>query len=383
MVEICGTVAPGFEGVKEAFIKNFSPEEGRATDKGAAVCIMKDGEVVVNLAGGEAKEGVAYTPETLQLVFSNTKGAAAICALKLVQEGKLDLDVPVATYWPEFAANGKEAVTTRQILSHRSGLNMVDGPPPLDEVLKITPIEEALANQKPHWEPGTAHGYHALTYGWLIGRIIREITGKSIGQYFADEVAAPLELDFWIGLPESQEPRVSPISNAPQSDDPEIAAIMADQTHPFLRSLLLDGVFFAFEDNVFNERRVHASEIAAANGITTAHSMAKLYSAVFQPIDGFQILNSDTINQGRTEHSSGPDGSLILETRFGLGFMLNCTTIPLLSDNSFGHCGAGGSLAFADPEAGISFAYVMNQMGNEVLVGPRASSLVTALREAL
>jgi len=202
-----GEVAPGFEPVRDAFVRNFT-EHG---DIGAAVCVYRHGEKVVDLVGGWARPSAAvpYGADTLQLVFSTTKAATAVSALVLAQRGLLDLDAPVARYWPEFAAEGKEGVPVRWLLTHEAGLPTIDATIPLEEALHWTPVVEALAAQRPLWEPGTAHGYHALTFGWLVGEVVRRVSGKSLGSFFADEVAGPLGLEFWIGLPEDREDRVA------------------------------------------------------------------------------------------------------------------------------------------------------------------------------
>ena len=219
MVNIDGEVAAGFEAVREAFEANFE-QHG---ERGAAFCMYRHGENVVDLWGGvaNADTGETWDRDTLQLVFSTTKGATALCALRLVERGELDLDAPVAEYWPEFKAEGKEHIPVRWLLSHRSGLPIVDAKLTPSEALAWQPIVNALAAQRPVWEPGTAHGYHALTYGWLVGEVVRRVDGRSLGRFFADEVTAPLGLDFWIGLPEDQEGRVSRLSQATPITMPE------------------------------------------------------------------------------------------------------------------------------------------------------------------
>ena len=205
-VTIGGLVAPGFEPVHEAFAGNF--EHGEV---GAACCVYADGVPVVDLVGGLADPdaGTAWTPETIALVFSTTKGATAICANRLIERGALDPDAPVADVWPEFAQNGKGGVLVRHVLSHSAGLPVVEGNFTLDQALAWDPVVEQLARQAPRWEPGTAVGYHLKTFGWLVGELVRRITGSTIGMFFAEEVATPLGLDFWIGLPAALEPRVA------------------------------------------------------------------------------------------------------------------------------------------------------------------------------
>src|SRR4051812_47832764 len=226
MAQVEGTVEAGFEGVRDAFAKNFE-DHGEV---GAAFALHVDAKLVVDLWGGMAdpKTNRPYTEDTLQLVFSTTKGATAMCANLLAERGLLDVDAPVAQYWPEFAQNGKENIPVRMLLNHQAGLYTVDKAPAYADTLKWDPIIEALAAQKPLWEPGTQHGYHAVTYGWLVGEVVRRISGRSIGQFFQEEIAAPLGIEFWIGLPKEQHDRVAPLVAAEVPTDPAAIA-MAEQ----------------------------------------------------------------------------------------------------------------------------------------------------------
>lgn len=372
-----GRIEPGYQDVADAFAANFE----RNGEVGAACCLYVGGRPVLDIWGGD------YREDTLQLVFSTTKGAAAICAHLLASRGELDLDAPVVSYWPEFADGGKQAVPVRWLLSHRVGLPVIDAVLTRDEVLAVTPVVEALAAQKPVWEPGTAHGYHALTYGWLVGEVVRRVTGRTIGQFFSSEVAAPLELEFWIGLPEALETRVSPLRSAPRPTDPELVKLMEAFIGPDTlagRALTLNGALSDHDiGSVFNTRGVHATEMPAANGITTARSLARMYAATVGEVDGVRILPPEAIADASRERSFGPDRVLQVESRFGTGFMLTCTFTPLLSEASFGHAGAGGSLGFADADAGIGFGYVMNQMGGGLTGDPRATGLIEAVRRCL
>lgn len=383
MVDVQGTVADGFGPVADAFKANFERNE-----LGAAFSLYADGVEVANLWGGIAakKTGAPWTDKTLALVFSTTKGAAAICVAMLVQSGKLDYDEPVATYWPEFAAAGKEAITVGQLMSHQAGLIFANPPLSLEQILAVDPVVETLAAQAPLWEPGTTHGYHALTYGWLAGEVVRRADGRRIGRFFAEEVAGPLGLDFWIGLPEAEEPRVAVLRAAPRPEGEELDLMMkiAGQGTNGGRALSMDGALaIANEGMPFNTRAVHATEMPAANGITDAASLAKMYAATTTEIDGLRLVDRPTVDIMRAEQVHGPDESLVLPTRFGYGFMLNAEFLPFLSDNSFGHYGAGGSLGFADTEAGIGFGYVMNQMGGGIAGDPRAVALIEATRSCL
>src|SRR5215207_2769606 len=230
-----GWTASGFEGVRDAFEKNFAD----GLEVGAAFSAYHRGQKVVDVWGGDfdPTSGKEWEEDTIALVYSTTKGATAICANRLAQEGRLDVNAPVATYWPEFAQAGKESIPVDWLLSHRAGLAWVDAPLTLEEVLAWEPMIHALEAQTPVWEPGTQHGYHAVTYGYLVGEVVRRITGRGVGTYFREEVGDPLGLDFWIGLPEAEESRVSPLTgglNAMAGEaaadggmDPETAASLA------------------------------------------------------------------------------------------------------------------------------------------------------------
>lgn len=379
-----GEVAEGFEPVAQAFVDNFADRD----ETGASVCLYADGEQVVNLWGGCAnhKTNEPWREDSAIVVFSTTKGAAAICIAMLAQAGKLDYDEPVATYWPEFAAQGKAEITVGQMMSHQAGLSYAEPPLDLQSILQVTPIVEALAAQAPIWELGSTHGYHALTYGWLAGELVQRIDGRSLGTFFAEEVAGPLNLDFWIGLPEDQEWRVARLRGAPRPTGEALQLMMkiAGPGSAGGRALFMDGAFLPKGGvDPFNTREVRASEIPAANGVTNAASLARMYAATIGEIDGVRLLDDATVDAARAERVFGPDHSLVLPTRFGYGFMLHCDEITLTQDGAFGHYGAGGSLGFADPEAGIAFGYVMNQMGGGIASDPRAVALLQAAQKVL
>lgn len=399
MTEVQGSVASGFEGVRDAFERNFD-EHG---DIGAGVAVYVGGECVVDLVGGIADPttGAPYDRESLQLVFSTTKGVAAIAAHLLAQRGELDFDAKVIDVWPEFGQAGKEEVTIGMIFSHQVGLPVVDARLTLEKILEITPVVDALAAQEPLWEPGTAHGYHALTYGWLVGEVIRRITGRTIGAFVADELAAPLDLDLWIGLPESERGRVAPLV-APDpseaafdmSDLPaEIVPLLGELAEAYLnpdsvtnRALHLNGAFDlsgAGAGMAWNRPDVWSSQIPAANGITDARSLARLYAACVSEVGGVRLLDADTVKRATVEQSNGRDQTLVVPTRFGLGFFLSSSFSPLMGEASFGHAGAGGSLGFADPDRGIGFGYVMNKMSTNLSNDPRTSGLIEAVRDAV
>jgi CubicO group peptidase (beta-lactamase class C family) len=396
-VQINGFVADGFERVRDAFRANFT-EHG---DVGAGFALYVGGDLKVDLTGGVADPAThaPYTEDTLQLVFSTTKGAAAVCAHILADRGLLDFDAPVTAYWPEFGQAGKQDVPVRWLLSHRVGLPVVDDPPSLEEVLRWDPIVECLAAATPVWEPGTSHGYHALTYGWLVGEIVRRVSGVSIGQFFAENVAGPLGLDFWIGLPAEEQARVSPmIATVPGEGalpdlsklPPEILERLGDMANAAMspdslmnRALSLNVVFSLQGQMPWNTDEVRAAQIPAANGITNARSLAKMYAATIGEVDGVRLLSDEAVKRACEEQSNGRDECLIVDTRFGLGFFLPSTFSPLAGPTSFGHAGAGGSLGMADPELGIGYGYVMNKMSLGLSDDPRTATLIEAAKASL
>jgi CubicO group peptidase (beta-lactamase class C family) len=389
MVNIDGEIAAGYEPIREAFQANFD-QHG---ELGAAFCLYRGGQKVVDLWGGvaNAETGEAWKHDTLQLVFSTTKGATAICALRLAERGELNLDAPVAEYWPEFKAEGKELMPVRWLLSHRSGLPIIDRKMTPAEALDWQTVTAALAAEHPVWEPGTAHGYHALTYGWLVGEVVRRVDGRSLGKFFADEVATPLGLDFWIGLPEDQEPRVSRLTQAAPISVPEGVDIeslpqeVREMAEVFLDpdSLSMRALNITDPPIDWNAASTHRAEVPAANGICTARALAQMYAATIGDAGGARLLAAETVKAATETQSEGRDRILLFPTRFGLGFMLNSAFSPLLGPRSFGHAGAGGSLGFADPDAGVGFGYVMNQMQQNLAGDPRTIGLIAAVRECL
>ena len=390
--DIFGTVAPGWEAVRAAFETNFATSNPDG-DVGAGVAMYHHGELVVDLTGGEFESGGdrPYDESTLQLVFSTTKGITAIAVAMCAERGWIDYDAPVAQYWPEFAAHGKGAVTVAQLLSHQAGLITVDGPITLAEALDLPTISARIADTAPLWPLGDGHGYHALTYGWLAGELVRRVdpTGRTLGAFVAGEIVARVgDAELWIGLPESLEPRVSPLigSLAPTADDPQVQAMLEMFMGPASmggKALFLGGAFRG--DGIFNRRDVHAAEIPAANGITNARSLARIYAATIGSVDGVRLLASETVDRARTTITPAGEGDkcLIMPTTFGLGFMTHGDFTPYAGPGSFGHAGAGGSVAFAQPETGLSFAYVMNKMASNLAGDLRAANLIAAANQSL
>ena len=394
MTEIHGKVAPGFEKVRHAFQANF--DEGK--EIGAAFSCYHRGEKVVDLWGGIADEatGRPWNEDTIMLVFSTTKGATAICANKLAQEGRLDVDAPVAEYWPEFSANGKADIPVSYLLSHQAGLAWIDGEMTPEEALSWDPVVAALADQKPSWEPGSQHGYHATTYGWLVGEVIRRVTGKSVGTYFREEVAATLGLDFWIGLPEKEEPRVGMLTPMIPGDlsveqlrnpgDDPVAQLVASFLGP---DTALGKALFApggalTDQKIWNSREMRAAEVPAANGVSDARSIARMYAACVGEVDGVRLLTTEQIKRATTQQTTGPNKVLMeMDIQFGLGFMLPSSLMTLGGPNGFGHFGAGGSVGWADPDPELGFGYVMNRMDMGMAGDLRSFNLINACYESI
>ncbi|MFE3557400.1 serine hydrolase domain-containing protein [Streptomyces sp. NPDC059193] len=385
-VDIQGVVTEGFEPVRDAFVRNFEV----LGDRGAAVAVYRDGRKVVDLWGGtkDANGTEPWTADTAQIVRSATKGVAAAVPLLLHQRGLLDLDAPVGSYWPEFKAGGKERTLVRDLLAHRAGLAALDRGLTAAEAADGVSGPRAVAAQQPFWEPGTGHGYHAQTYSWLLSELVLRATGRTVGGILAEEIAEPLGLEFWIGLPETETHRVGRVAPV---DPPSGAGMLKTRPRRNVSEAYADPQSltrraFAAIDPLpdENDPAYRAAELPASNGIGTARALARFYAATLGVVeDGARIFTPATTALAGKELSAGPDRVLVVNTRFGPGYMLHGPASPLLSPASFGHPGRGGSLAFADPEAGIGFGYVTNAHAKSVTADPRAQALVRALRTAL
>lgn len=381
-VEIHGRTDARFESVERAFRENFAD----GGDLGAACCVYSRGEPVVDLWGGlaDSENREAWRDDTLVPVFSVSKGAVAICVNLLAERGLLDLDAPIARHWPDFAQSGKGDITVRTVLAHRAGLPVVEADLTRTEVFAWAPVIASIEKQTPLWEPGTAHGYHARTFGWILGEVVRRVTGRTIGAYFADEIARPLGLSFHIGLPELLEPQVATLYPPPAPTDPaEIEIRERFMGAGTLLGRVLDGPGDLAYGPVWNSRELHAAEIPSSNGIGDARSLARMYAATIGEVDGTRLLSPETVEAARRPASEGPDRVIHLETRFGLGFMLPPTLGLDCRPSCFGHPGAGGSLAFADPEADFTFGYVANQMRLGMTGDDRTRNLIRATYASL
>jgi CubicO group peptidase (beta-lactamase class C family) len=378
--QVQGHCDAAFTAVRGAFEENFR-ERG---ELGAAVAVTVDGRTVVDLWGGwaDAARSRPWERDTLVNVWSTSKGPVALCAHILADRGRLDLDAPVALYWPEFAAAGKEKVLVRHLLSHRAGLAGLREPHSLEQLCDWELTTQRLAATEPWWEPGTRSGYHALTYGHLVGEVVRRVSGLRPGAFLAREVTGPLGIDFRIGLPERDHGRAAELVQAPTPANSEQAAVFA-QLAPTAIAALANPAVSAATANTPGWR---AAEIPAANGHGTARAVAGLYG-VFAgrgSLGGHRVLSPEAAERVREGQGSCRD--LVLgagfehETELGLGLWLSGPGGSYgPNPRAFGHDGAGGSCGLADPEAGVSLGYVMNRMGSRIADDPRKRALTDAL----
>jgi CubicO group peptidase (beta-lactamase class C family) len=362
-VEIEGRCEPEFERMREAFEQNFVA----AGDVGAAVAVMLDGELVLDLWGGhtDAARTRRWARDTIVTCASTTKGMAGLCANLLVDRGLLDVDRPVADYWPEFAANGKDTMPVRFLLDHRAGLPVLEPPLPPDALLDWDLVVKTLAAQKPLWEPGSQHGYHAITFGYLVGEIVRRITGQSLGTFLREAVTGPLGATFFIGTP-------------PGADELCAEPAPSEELAVLLTMMPQDPV------------ALRRAEIPSGNGHGNARSLAAIYGTLaIETDDSPRLLRPQTLRDATSYEITGPwfgriDGGFAA-TRFCCGFVLNSAVSYMgPNPNAFGYSGFGGSIAFADPHNGLGFAYTPNaQLTLAAEQDSRSGRLVDALYDAL
>lgn len=375
---VSGEVAAGFEPVAEVFAENFR----RHGEVGAAFALYRHGHPVVDLWGGLADEasGRPWERDTIALVFSAAKGPTATCIHQLVEAGRLDLERPIGDYWPEFACNGKEQITTTQVLSHQAGLAAVDGDLTLEQVLAWDPVVSAIAAQEPNWEPGSKHGYHARSFGWILGELIRRLSGQSPGQYLAQHICEPLGLRYWVGLPAAQLAHCATLV-PPEGGSDAVAALLGADS---LTARVMSGPSGLFGYNeMWNRPEVLAAEMPSSNGVGDARSLARFYAALMAEVDGVRLLGPEQLARACEQQVCGADTVIFRETCFGLGYGLQPFLAPGAGDRSFGHPGAGGCLAFADPDADLGCAYVMNAMHFNLEGDPRGAGLVAAVYDCL
>lgn len=370
-----------FALVREAFASNFA-ERG---ERGAALCVTAGGRTVVDLCGGwaDAAGTRPWRPDTLVNVFSIGKGLTAVCAARLAGQGKLDVDAAAASYWPEFAAAAKGEITVRQVLSHQAGLPAIRRRMPPGSMFDWAAMTAALAAQEPWWEPGTGHGYHVNTFGFLAGEIIRRAAGSTVGTVLRTEVAGPFGADVHIGLPASAASRVAEfIWPGPPPPEEEPSGLDGPR-------LMVHNAYFnpggLSGAGVVNTRAWRVAEVPSANAHATARGVAGIYTvlAAGGTLEGEVMVDAQALAAATTEQVSGDDLVLGRPSRFGLGFQLTQPERPFgPGPSGFGHFGAGGSVGFCDPGAGIAFGYVTNQMGPR-WQNPRNRALIDAVSRCL
>ncbi|QEC50859.1 beta-lactamase family protein [Baekduia soli] len=381
---IDGEVAPGFEAVRTAFAQNFE----RFDEVGAAFAVTLDGVPVVDLWGGLAdrESGRPWTASTMPVIFSGTKGLAALCVLMLVDRGVIDLEAPVARYWPEFAAEGKGAVTVAELASHRGRLPGIREKVRHDDITDDRAIAARLAAQPQETDPRAADAYHAFTYGWLCGELVRRADGRSVGRFFAEEVAGPLGLDLFIGLPPEREPDVATMAYTPSWGGYAQWDGESMQSDELLGRVWNNPQMFPMKWVPWNRPDWHAAEIPGAGGIGTARSVARLYGCLARggEVDGVRLLSEESLQRGRTELTRRWEPMLNEPMAFGVGFQLQ-TDLRVFGPppEAFGHPGAGGSVHCAWPLQRVGISYAMSAMRDDRPVDPRPQALMWAVHHAV
>lgn len=379
-MQVQGYFDLAFESVKDAFAELFLNQQQR----GAALCIQVAGETVVDLWSGtvDRERSQVWQQDTLVNVFSSTKPFAAVVLLQLMAEGKLELDRPVADYWPEFAQNGKSSITVRHLLSHRAGVAAIHKTLPADDLYNWPVMVQAIEQEQPWWIPGTEHGYAPITFGWLVGELIRRVDGQMPGDSIAQRICQPLGLDFYVGVPETELERISDVSRMKGNMGDEAAKRMLHKVMYEPDSLTTKS--FTNPPSVMtstNKTEWRLMQQPAANGHGNARSLAQFYQALMSG----KLLPDELLAEMRKEHSYGQDNTMLTSTRIGLGLMLDQPQLAnatyAMGAQAFGHPGAGGTTAFADPERQVSFSFVTNSLGPYVLMDPRAQKLAALVKE--
>lgn len=389
MTEIHGHHEPEYEAVAAAFAENFAT----TPEVGAAVTVYRHGREVVSLRGGTARPNIPWQEDTIASVFSVSKGVVATVVAVLADRGSLDVDAKVADYWPEFAAAGKSEVTIRQVLTHTAGVISFPGYLELVESSQVWPdLEDIVAGiegASPYWSPGEGHGYHALTYGWILGELVHRITGLRIGPWFREHIGEPFDIDFWFAPPETEHHRIADLVDNPIPDHPMMQTYLAlfnpdtwtGQAHFMTR----DGV--AEIGAAFNQPEIRSAEIPGGGGIGSARGIARLYALLANDgmLDGKRLLSPETIAAHTLEQVRGHDRVLLVPGAFALGFARPSEFSPYVAwPDAFGHSGLGGSVGFADPASGVGFAYVPNSLQFDAPgETTRAGRLVAALHQVV
>lgn len=378
-LEIQGSVASGWEPVKDRFEYNFE----HLGELGASVCVLFEGEMVVDLwAGDRDLEGNPWLEDTIAVVNSCTKGGVALACHLLADRGLLDFDAPLAEIWPEFAQGSKSEITTRMMLNHTTGVAAFREEIPDGAALDWDYMCDRVAAEEPWWEPGTRNGYHLMSFGWVAGELVRRASGKSLGTFFREEVAGPADADFWIGLPSEEHHRVSPLQQFRPAPNEEFSSF----TRAFISQP--DGLQARAWRNRGGAKgdspSVWSAELGGGGGIANARGLARIYRA---PSLGNFVAEKQQERMSSVSVATEKDAMLLLPTRFSEGFMLRMSNRVSahtdddsvnIREGAFGHVGAGGSIGFADPRHGMSMGYVMNQMGKSVLLDERGEGLVEA-----
>jgi len=375
-MEIHGGCDPQFSKVKETFEKLYQEDR----EIGSCFAVYKDGKPLVDLWGGfqDKEKTKPWQKDNLVTVYSTTKGIAAFCIALAMEKGLLRYEEKVSKYWPEFANNGKEDITVGMLMSHQAGICSPETRN-VDDYYNQNLMAEKLAGMTPIWEPGTASGYHSMTFGWLTSELILRVTGKSLGTYFREEVGDQHEIDFFIGLPESEDHRVAElvpfdIVRNENSEQQKIELTEAQKSQRNSAGTL----------DIHNTKAWRQAEIPSANGQGNAGGLAKFYSLIVPEDNSIKLLKDDTVNQMTTMQIEGRDLVLAVQVRWGVGFILNKHKViygPI--EGAFGHSGYGGSCAFGDPENKIGVSYVMNRMLDNFNADGRSIELINATYECL
>jgi CubicO group peptidase (beta-lactamase class C family) len=374
-----------FAAVRDAFAANLA-----RLDLGAAVSVWIDGREVVNLWGGWREEArtTPWTEDTLVLAASVSKAFTATCLLQLIEQGRVEVDAPVAAYWPEFRQAGKAGITIRHILSHQGGLAGLTAEHSYDDLCDWGRTIALLERQPPLWEPGTRHGYHPTMFGFLVGEVLRRVSGLSLGQYLRRHVCDPLGVDFWIGLPQSEFERCAEVSFI----SPELMAPSPEFTTLMQRAAVPGSVTQAAfggpppPPGLTSLPSFRAAEMPGSNGHGTGRGVGRFFAALARggELDGVRVLKPETLERATREEVFGEDATIGINSRFGLGYMLRQEKFPIgPNPRAFGHPGAGGNLGFADPAQKLGFGYVMNRTKPSAFGSPTAYRLVEAVYASL
>jgi len=387
-VQISGNCHEDFQEVAEIFSQNFD----KYNEIGSSLCVVVDGERVVDIWGGHTNEQRTdeWTNDTLSVAFSSTKAALALCAHILIERGELNSDDKVVKYWPEFGKNAKDEITVGMILNHTAGLPALKAPVEQGGFFDWEYMVALLENETPFWIPGKETGYHMMTTGWLIGELIKRVTGKSLGEFFNDEVSKPYNLEYWIGLPNSEVGRVakvSPFKSSPSDKPSQFAEAFRTKPESMQRLSLTNTGGYDY-----NSADTYKAEIGGVGGITNSRSLAGMLTPLAQ--NNEKLLSKKTVKSLSKSYSvPGQDKMLMLPTRFSEGLMIHMDNREnfegeggsfIIGPNAFGHVGFGGSSAtFADPDCKMSFGYMVNKLGGEYLISERCQNLINECYSSL